>query len=198
MSSLLERYHQYGYKPSDQSRPPVAIPPVATDTAATALEESGMAAIGSEEAELISHEGDLSEMSRIDDFFGDFKKLATHPMEGSMLSILRKPKIGKKEMGAYFTDVYLKRLAPMIIDPDVELHSYILYSLVVPHAKAVELSETISSAAKLKGGDVWSVLSEATGHPMQNRGDVVSLIRVVLRRYPKVIDFLLPKNTKTV
>lgn len=196
MSGLLEKYYRHGVSTTQVMNQHPAQSIDLKDVSPVPIVP--LDALGAEEIATISHEGDLKEMSTMDEFFGDFKKLATHPMEGSMLAILRKPNVGKREMGTYFTDVYLKRLAPMIIDPEVELHTYILYSLVVPHAKAVELSEVVSQAAADRKVDVWTVLSDATGHKMTNRGDVVSLIRVVLRRYPKVLDFLLPKNTKAM
>jgi len=195
MSGLLDKYQRFGYNQRLVTQEvPAGAPPLESETPIVA--PVGIDALGAEEIATISHEGDTAEMNGLDAFFGDFKKLATHPMEGSMLAILRKPNIGKKEMGAYFSDVYLKRLAPMVIDPEVELHSYILYSLVVPHAKAVELAELVQQSAADKKVSIWTVLSKATGHEMKDRGDVVSLIRMVLRRYPKVIDFLLPKNSK--
>jgi len=154
------------------------------------------ATITEEMRELLFSEGSL-DMEEMNQYWGDYKRLASSPKTGSVLHVFKSHKVGFKEMQTYFSEVYLKRLGPAILDPDIELHTYVLYSLVVPHAIAIELAEMVSKAHKQAGQtSVWPLLSKLTGQEMQDRGDVVNLVRVILRRYPKVMDFFIPPNVK--
>lgn len=166
-------------------------------TSPTPIMQAAQTQVGSDEIELSSdqHEILYSDASvgetELEAAFGKYKMLASDPKPGSVLYILKSHKIGLKEMNHFFTDIYIKRSAPLIIDPDVDLHTYVLYSLVLPHASAITLSEDVQAAVS-KGADHWSLLSRMSGHNMKDRGDLFNLIRAVLRRYPKVLDYIMP------
>jgi hypothetical protein len=187
MSDLLSRYRD---KTPKSKVPPTTVShvePVVDQTQHTPEEP-----ISDEMRELIFSEASL-ELEALDAYWGNFKKLAGSPKPGSVLFVFKSHKVGFKEMKKYFEEVYLKRLGPALIDPEVDLHTYILYSLVLPHATCLELAESCADHDS-KGGDSWDLLSSMTGFEMKDRGDMVNLIRVVLRRYPKVMDFFIPKS----
>lgn len=170
--------------------------PEMPDAAAFEDIQSEPATITEEMRELLFSEGSLG-MEEMNEYWGDYKRLASSPKPGSVLHVFKSHKVGFKEMQTYFSEVYLKRLGPAILDPDIELHTYVLYSLVVPHSTAIELAEMVSKAHKQAGqASIWPLLSKLTGQEMQDRGDVVNLVRVILRRYPKVMDFFIPPNVK--
>lgn len=152
--------------------------------------------VSEEVHDLIFADGAYTDHSELDQFWGKYKKLAGTPKQGSVLYLFKQPKVGKKEMTLFMTDVYLKRLMPCILDPEVDLETYFLYSLVVPHAQAVDFGEMVHEQAQKLGVSRWNIISQMTGQSMTDRGDSINLMRQVLRRYPKIMDFLVPKRVK--
>lgn len=123
--------------------------------------------------------------------FGQFKKLLTVPAPGSFLAYLQNHKVGKVEIEKYFVDKYWKQLATCFFDDTVSLPTYALWSLVLPHRRAVELSENVMEIVKDKKLDEFVVLSKVTGLKIENRGDLSNVLRMALRRYPKVLDLVM-------
>lgn len=193
MSDLINRYRQQGSQSPKQAQIPVEPAASLKSQDLTDLGSSQDISLTEEQAEVLYAEGTI-DAAELDGYFGEFKKLANSPKPGSILHIFRSHKIGGKEMEHFFTDVYLKRLGPIIIDPEVELHTYILYSLVLSHSNAVELAEKVQDHVAT-GNGLWELLSSMTGHKMKDRGDLTNLVRAILRRYPKILDFLVPKRS---
>ena len=192
---LLSKYRGGSKKPSPKAQVP---PPVQTHSAEdlAGADFSNEEPVTKEAEEVIFSDSSM-DLEILDAYWGNFKKLAGTPKEGSVLFVFKSHKIGFKEMKKYFEEVYLKRLGPALLDPEVELHTYILYSLVLPHTAALEVAEhAVDWKKNNETSNVWPLISDMTGYEMKDRGDMVNLIRAVLRRYPKILDFFVPRMNK--
>lgn len=171
--------------------PEANVPPVPPEEKEDTFHE-----VSSEMHDIIFGEGDSED--DIDKYWGKFRSMAGSPRPGSLLYVLKQPKVGKKEMSIYFSEVWTKRMLPVIIEPTADIPTYILYSTVLPHAKAVDIAEVIwkhASEAENKEVKRYELLSAATGEDLHSRGDVATLARAVLRRHPKIVNLMFPSKT---
>lgn len=157
--------------------------------------DEGLISITSDEEELLSSLDKDLETNACDEF--KMRKLATYPRKGSVIQVLSAPRVTHSMMASYMTDYYIKRLMMVVIDDSLSLPSYVVYSFVLPHKEAVDIAETISSQSGCFD-DEMMLLSVYTGFDLKTRGDILNMMRVVLRRHPSVMDFFLPRVTKIV
>lgn len=129
----------------------------------------------------------------IDKYFGKFRELVTKPYDGSVLKVLSHHKVNKKETEHYINNVWWKKMVMIAFDDTVDIPTYVLYSLVLPHSTAVTLAEDVAKFTETTKKDSYAILSKMTGCEMETRKDFGNVLRSVLRRFPKVIDLLLPK-----
>lgn len=134
-----------------------------------------------------------------------WRGMLSDPEPGSLLHFVRSHKTNSKDLDVFFSSVYSRNLLSVAGDENISLPAWFLFSLPLSHVNAVDLSEEVSKASKelvTSGFDVrqkdpeFHILTLLLGKDMTHRGDLWNEVRAVLRRYPKIFDYIMNKKKK--
>lgn len=142
----------------------------------------------------------LAELEGGDAEVNDIKSLhdlIVHPHEGSLIMAFKDPKRRTKaHLIKMATDSFIPNIVPIVFSDDVPMEMYIIFRLVLPHKKALAVSEKIGTIAREQNLPVTQVLAEISGFDIKKRSDLKQIILKALNYHPHITSSLKSFFTK--
>lgn len=142
--------------------------------------------------ELFQDLQDVDLVSTVPDLFlpGKFSQSLTRPQPGSVIHRASTHGMSQAELEGWLAKTWFRNLAIVIFDPEVDTWNYVVSSLSQSHTAAIDIGEYAYRLQQQYGVNSFEVLSKLTQRNITNSSDVASLLRIVLRRMPHLLDFV--------
>lgn len=142
--------------------------------------------------ELFQDLQDVDLVSTVPDLFlpGKFSQSLTRPQPGSVIHRASTHGMSQAELEGWLAKTWFRNLAIVIFDPEVDTWNYVVSSLSQSHTAAIDIGEYAYRLQQQYGVNSFQVLSKLTQRNITNSSDVASLLRIVLRRMPHLLDFV--------
>lgn len=138
-------------------------------------------------------EGDNAEIEDIK----SLHDLIVHPQPGSLIMAFKDPKRRTKaHLIKMATDSFIPNIVPIVFSDDVPMEMYIIFRLVLPHKKALAVSEKIGRIGREQNIPVTQVLAEISGFDIKKRSDLKQIILKALNYHPHITSSLKSFFTK--
>lgn len=128
----------------------------------------------------------------IDEHIGNFRSLAGKPRPGSLIYHCSKSGVSQRKIESYLTSTWGLRVIMAWLAADVDLDTYILYSMVCNHSDAIELAEEAHKA--IQEGlfpNSYAFLTAATGMQIDSRADILDKIKLLARKSNVLLSMIM-------